>query len=310
MRILLIPVCIAFANTLYAGSNTTYDFLRNDVGARAGAMAGSFVSVTNDPNTLFYNPAGLSTLENAQGSIGYFKHLLDINSGYAAYSQSYEDLGYFGIGVLYMNYGSFDETDDLGNILGTFGASDLAFLFGYSNILEENLYFGANVKVIYSSIAAYTSVGIAGDFGILYKVPDSRLTLGGSIRNIGGQLSSYLGSKEDLPLDLVIGASIVPRGLPLLLNFNFHKLNEKRDAFEDRFSSFSIGGEFTLSQAVRLRFGYNNEQRKELKIGTSSGLAGFGAGLGITVSEYTLDYALSSLGKIGSIHRISLGTSF
>jgi hypothetical protein len=310
VRILSLFLCIGCVHLSHSASNTTFDFLRNDVGARAASMAGSFVSVTNDPNILFYNPAGLSTLENSRGSIGYFKHLLDINSGYASYSQSYEGIGYFGVGIVYVNYGSFNETDDIGNVLGTFGASDLAVLLGYSNTLEENLYYGVSLKGIYSSIADYTSAGIAGDVGILYSVPESRVTLGASLRNIGSQLSSYLGTKEDLPIDLVIGVSIVPRGLPLLLNLNFHKLNEKQDAFEDRFSAFSIGGEFTLSKAVQLRFGYNNEQRKELKIGTSSGMAGFGGGLGITVSEYVLDYALSSLGKIGSVHRISIGTSF
>ncbi|MDH3252208.1 MAG: type IX secretion system protein PorQ [Ignavibacteria bacterium] len=293
-----------------AGSNTTYDFLRNDVGARAAAMAGSFVSMTEDPTVLFYNPAALSTLGTPQGSIGFFKHLLDINSGYVSYSQSVNDVGNFGAGVVFTNYGSFDETDDIGNTLGTFSANDFAFVLGYSNVLDENLYYGANVKFIYSKIAGYSSTGIAGDVGILFRVPDSRLTFGASIRNVGSQLTSYLSTREDLPLDVAIGASVVPRGLPLLLNLNFHKLNEEVDTFGDRFRAFSIGGEFTLSSVLRARFGYDNERRKELKIGTSAGLAGFSGGLGITISEYTVDYALSSLGKVGSLHRISIARPF
>jgi hypothetical protein len=167
-----------------------------------------------------------------------------------------------------------------------------------------------SAKFIYSSIAGYNSTGIAGDLGILYTVPESRFTFGASIRNIGAQLTSYISTKEDLPLDVIVGASVVPRGLPLLLNLNFHKLNEDVDTFADRFKSFSVGGEFTLSKVMLFRFGYNNEQRKELKIGTSAGLAGFSGGLGLTVKNYKVDYALSSLGKIGSLHRISIGTMF
>ena len=125
-----------------------------------------------------------------------------------------------------------------------------------------------------------------------------------------GYVLVVISTKEDLPIDVAVGASVVPRGLPLLLNLNFHKLNEDVDAFADRFKSFSVGGEFTLSKVILLRFGYNNEQRRELKVGSSSGLAGFSGGVGVTVKSYKVDYALSSLGKIGNLHRISIGTMF
>lgn len=294
----------------FAGSNSTYDFLRADVSARAGALAGSYVSIMNDATTIFYNPAALGTIEQPTGSIGFFKHLLDINSGYAAYAQPYEDLGFFGVGVLYMNYGSFNRTDDLGNTLGTFSANELAVTLGYSRAWEEHLYYGVNAKFIYSGVAEYSSTGLAADFGILYNIPDSRVTLGASLRNVGAQLSSYASTRENLPLDLVVGISVVPKGIPLLLNVNFHKLSEDVATFGDRFKAFSIGGEFTLSTVLQARVGYSNEKRQELKTGTSAGLAGFSGGIGITIREYRLDYALSSLGSIGSLHRISIGSTF
>ena len=298
------------AVTACGGTNTTFDFLRNDVSARAAAMAGSFVSVMNDPNALFYNPAGLSTLEAPMGSVGFFKHLLDINAGYVSYSEGIDDIGYFGAGVVYTNYGAFDRTDDLGTMLGTFNANEFAFAVGFSNLLDENLHYGAGLKFIYSSIADYAASGVAGDVGLLYNIPDNRMTVGFSIRNIGTQLSSYMNTKENLPLDVMVGGSIIPRGLPLLLNVNIHKLNEDAEDIGERFRAFSVGGEFTLSNVLQLRFGYNNEQRRELKIGTTAGLAGFSGGVGITANQYKVDYALSSLGKIGSLHRITVGTSF
>ncbi len=307
---LLSATTVFFATMSFAGSNSTYDFLRTDVSARAGALAGSYVSIMNDPTTIFYNPAALGTIERPTGSIGFFKHLLDINSGYAAYAQPYDDLGYFGVGVLYMNYGSFNRTDDLGNTLGTFSANELAVTLGYSALWEENLYYGINAKFIYSGIAEYSSTGLAADFGLLYTIPDSRITLGASLRNLGAQLSSYASTKESLPLDLVVGMSVVPKGIPLLLNVNFHKLNEDVAKFGDRFKAFSIGGEFTLSTVLQARVGYNNEQRQELKTGTSAGLAGFSGGIGITIREYRVDYALSSLGSIGALHRITVSSTF
>jgi len=290
-------------------STSVFSFLRNDVGARSAAMAGSFVSITNDPTSLFYNPAALATVDAARGSIGFFKHLLDINAGYMVYSQDIPDFGHVGGGVIYTNYGSFDQTDDVGNTLGTFSASDLALSLSYATAMEENLYVGGAFKFIHSSIAGYRSTALALDAGILYVIPDSRVTLGASLRSIGAQVSTYAGVREALPLDLTVGGSVIPRGLPLLLNVNFHKLNETADQFLDRFRAFTVGGEFTLSKVFQLRFGYNNEQRKDLKTGTTAGLAGFSAGLGISVSDYKVDYAISSLGNIGSLHRISLSTT-
>ncbi len=293
-----------------AQETTAFAFLRNDVGARAAALAGSVVAVTNDPVLLFYNPASLGTLASAGGSAGFFKHLLDINSGYAVYGQEIAGVGHVGAGVIYTNYGSFDRSDELGNTSGTFSASDIAFSAGYSNSLEENVFYGAVLKFIYSSIDTYRATAVAADLGILYRLPASRLSLGASLRNIGRETATYAGVNEPLPLDFAVGASVVPRGLPLLLNLDFHRLNENPGGFIDRFRAFTVGGEFTLSRVFQARFGYNNQGRKDLQTGTTSGLAGFSAGVGITVSSTVVDYSLSSLGPIGNLHRISVGMAF
>jgi hypothetical protein len=303
-------VAVASWSGARAQETTAFAFLRNDVGARAAALAGSVVAVTNDPALLFYNPASLGTLASAGGSAGFFKHLLDINAGYAVYGQEITGVGHVGAGVIYTNYGTFDRTDDLGNTSGTFTASDIAFSAGYSNSLEENVFYGGAVKFIYSSIAGYRATALAADAGILYRLPESRLTLGASIRNIGRETSTYAGVNEPLPLDLAVGASVVPRGLPLLLNVDFHRLNENPGGFIDRFRAFTVGGEFTLSRVFQARFGYSNQARKDLQTGTSSGLAGFSAGIGVIVSRTVVDYALSSLGTIGNLHRISVGMTF
>ncbi len=293
-----------------AASNTVYDFLRNDVSARAAGLAGSFFTVADDPNMVFYNPAALPTILEPRGSIGYFKHILDINSGHLSYAQEFEGVGHFGAGVVFTNYGSFTETDAAGFPLGTFGATDVALTVGYGTVIEENLSIGAAAKFIYSSLAGYSSTGAALDAGILLRFPESRAAIGASLRNLGAQLGTYSGTSESLPLDLSIGGSITPKGLPLLLNVAFHRLTDDVDSFGEHFSAFTVGGEFTLSSALQLRLGYDNARRKDLKLGTSSGLAGFSAGLGITVDRYGLDYALSSMGEVASLHRISIGARF
>ena len=86
-------------------------------------------------------------------------------------------------------------------------------------------------------------------------------------------------------------------------------MNEKRDDFGQKFKAFTVGAEFTLSKVLRLRFGYDNEKRTELKVGTFAGIAGFNVGFGAVISQYRFDYGFSSMGPIGELHRISVSTT-
>lgn len=307
LNILLCCILACMAGVLNA-QTTVYEFLRNDVGARAAAMGGSFVSVVNDPSATFYNPAALATVKDRQASFGYSKHLAGINSGFASYDQDVEGAGMMHAGIQYYNYGSMDGYDDKGTPLGTFGASDLAFSASLGREVDDNLYCGVTAKLIHSTLGDYSSTGFAGDIGILYVLPGNNpVTLGASARNIGAQLSTYAGTREALPLDVTIGATLRPQHLPFLLSFNFHKLTDKQDNAADHFKQFSFGGELQLGKAVQARIGYSNERRKDLKLGTSSGMAGFSFGGGIALEKVRFDYAYASLGEIGSNNIITVG---
>jgi len=292
---------------LFGQDRGTYSFLHNDISARAAGMNGSFVSMTDDPNILFYNPGALTTLKQSRGSAGFLKHLLDVNGGYVSYARSVDGIGTVGGGIVYLDYGSFTQTDESMNILGNFTARDLAFVVGAGHSLDDVTSVGLNVKFLYSSISEFSSAALAFDAGVLYQIPAENITIGASILTAGTQLKSYNGIKESLPLDVKIGITKRPAHLPVLLNLNLHRLTEQRDKFLDHFSAFSFGAEFVMSESVRLRAGYNNQQRKDLKLGTGAGLAGMSLGGGILIGEYILDYSFNSYGKIGSLHRISLG---
>lgn len=290
-------------------SQDTYEFLRVDISARAAALGGSFVSNHDDPNVIFYNPAGINLLTDNPISFSFLKHLLDINLASLTYSTEFENIGRFGGAIKYVNFGTFTEADDYGNIGAEFGAGEAALIIGYSNALDINFNYGANVKFIYSKIANRSSTGIGFDLGLNYYVPKENLFVGFAALNVGTQLSSYYNTKEDLPLDIVVGVSKKLQHLPLRLSLDFHKLNAERDNFVQRFKAFSVGAEFTLSKVLKLRFGYDNEKRSDLKIGTSAGIAGFNAGIGALISNYTFDYGFSSMGVIGALHRVTVSTT-
>ena len=298
------------ASSGFSQDRGTFSFLRNEVGARAAAMNGSFVSMTDDPNVVFYNPGALTSLSASRASAGFLKHLLDVNGGYLSYSRSWEGVGTLGAGIVYLDYGSFTETDESLNTLGTFGARDLAVVVGIGRSIDAVTSVGINLKVIYSSIAEFSATGLAIDAGVLYAIPSQNITIGASVLTLGTQITSYDKTKEPLPLDVKIGITKRPEHLPVLLNLDFHRLADKQESFLDHFSAFSFGAEFVMTESVRLRVGYNNQQRKDLKLGTSAGTAGLSLGGGILLGEYVIDYAFNSYGNLGGLHRISLGMGF
>ncbi len=233
---------------------------------------------------------------------------MDINAGNASYSQKYKDIGFFGAGIRYINYGTMDKYDENYQNQGTFGASDLALSLGYANVYKNNFNYGANVKFIYSSIDEYSSVGLALDLGALYVFPEQKLNLGVSVLNLGTQVKKYISTAEQLPLDIRIGMTKSLEHLPLTVNLGFANLANSYDKFFDRFKNIIVGGEFILNDYVLLRVGYNNVERQNFKTGTSLGISGFSAGFGIKfANNYKLDYAFNSLGNIGAAHRFNLG---
>jgi hypothetical protein len=292
-----------------SNAQNTYEFLKLDMSARAASLGGSFVANNDDPDVIFYNPAGLSMLENNPVSFSFVKHLMDINLASVSFSTELNEIGRFGAAVKYINYGTFDKADEFGNRTGEFGAGEIALIVGYANQLDMNFYYGANIKFIYSSIDDRYSNAIAGDIGLHYTIPEQYLNFGLSVLNLGTQISSYYSLKEELPLDITIGLSKRLEKIPIRLSLDFHRLNQDRDSFTERFKAFTFGAEINLSKVLTLRLGYDNERRSDLKIGTTAGIAGFNIGLGAKISEYSFNYGYSSLGLVGALHRVGISTS-
>lgn len=304
-------VLISFISiTIANAQNNTYEFLRIGMSPRAAALGGSFIAAVDDPDVIFYNPAGIYTLPETPVSFSYVNHLLDINLASLSVTKNIEGVGKFGASVQYINYGTFPRTDEYANKNGEFGAGEFAFSAAYAGLIDENFVYGTNVKFIYSGIAEYSSTAIGMDIGLQYLIPEENFSFGFAVSNIGTQLSKYISSKEELPFDISLGVSKGLLHLPLRFFVDFHKLNENQNKIFNRLKNFSVGGEFTLSRVLKLRAGFDNEKRTELKIGNFAGLAGFAVGLGITVKDYQFNYAFSSMGQIGALHRIGLTTSF
>jgi len=308
--VLIILLCTSVS---FAGSGTSgFEFLRTDFSPRSSAMAGSYIAMRSDINGLFHNPAGLAYSQEKQVIFNYMDHLLDIKGGIVGYSQDLENIGRLSGAIIYFDYGSFNETDEFAEPTGrTFGASDIAFAVSLSNYFEDWLAYGVTLKYAHSSIDLYNASAFAMDFGLIYEAPfEDDLFLGVTILNLGQSLTAFQQTKESLPLTVNIGGSKKLAHLPLVLNVNLNNVNELENDLVDNLKKFSLGGEFTISQMLRLRLGYNNEMHSDLETSSGSGFSGVSLGLGFVWNSIRVDYSFASLGELGSLNRFGISSTF
>ena len=287
--------------------DTPFNFLRYVASARAAGLSGAFMTVTDDPTAVFFNPATISTVDSRQASATFLKHVLDINSGNVNYVHATNGTGTFAANIGFTSYGSFDYSDNLGNRnRGTFGANDLSMGITYSDELDTNFYYGVTLKYIFVGIEQVSTSALALDAGLLYKLRDGRTNLGLSVLHAGTQLTQISNQSESLPIDLRIGVNHRLRGLPLLFNFAFHHLADDTDAFFDKFKSFTIGGELYLGEVIQVRLGYDNQIRTLTAAEADKGLTGISGGLGLIFEDFNIDYGFSRYGSNANLHRFSV----
>ena len=281
-----------------------YEFLRTHLGAKPSAMAGAFISIPGDIHAIYFNPAGLAPIAGRLASATYLNHVLDFQSGFVAYTQPIRRIGQVAVGINYMNYGDIDRTDVNGDKIGSFSSGSFVVTSSLGRSINENLMAGVSAKFIYFSIDEYISTAIALDFGMIYKVPFIEdMNVGFGIFNAGQALTAFIDHKDQLPINFVLGFSKKLAHLPLEYCISANK-------YIDDDIQINIGGEFTLTEDVFLRLGYNSLGR-ELKIGADGDqYAGISLGLGFQWKQIQFDYGLSSFGAIGYLNRATFSYRF
>lgn len=311
-------LCILASSTpvqAQPGNLSGFGFLRLEPSARAAALSGSFSAVYGDDvNGFFYNPALLNESTDGHLSLSYLNHLSDLNAGFAAYSRHYEGLGTFAAGLRFLSWGTLQGADEQGNLTDEFSASDVALTIGGARAQGENLRYGANVHVIYSSVDEFNASAVAADVGVLYYIAASRLGFSASVNNVGVTLSSLGDTSDDLPLDVRLGVTKRLRYIPLLISVTGYNLHAPGDGTPDEATALDnvlnhliVGGEFQFSEAFNVRLGYNHRRHEDLKQGGRLDLAGVGLGFGLKISRFNLDYAFNSW-SFGGLHQFTVRT--
>ena len=333
----LIPV---LAITVYASAlfgqkvgTTSMQFLKVMPCARGTALGDAYNVLATGADAVFWNPSGITMVQNQELSSTYMMWMMDTKLGAASYAASLNEYGAVGVSIQYVDYGEMEEAiwnrpyskyDPFPGLTGR-KFKPFAYVVGlsYAKQLTERFSTGLSIKYAYESLfdgsrvntmisqGAYEDVntwghGILFDFGMRYNTGFKSVQLAIAIQNFGADIT-YAKEASPVPLQFRwgIAADLVGNDA-LLSNLKNHRLTFAFDLFQpnDYAQQEHCGLEYEFAGVFALRAGYKFNYDSE----------GFTAGCGVKQAlgpvNLIFDYSYGSVSNyLGDVHRISLGAA-
>ncbi|WP_310377515.1 type IX secretion system protein PorQ [Flavobacterium sp.] len=312
----LFSVCTVLHGQI--GGKSVYQFLNLVTSPRQSALGGKTITIyDNDVNQAHFNPATINAEMDNHLALNYGSYFGEVTYGTASYAYTYDrHLQTFQAGINYVNYGKFDGFDENGEVTSQFTGSEIALSFGYAyNVPFSNLYIGANAKLISSTLESYNSIGGAIDLGAIYIDEANDVNWGLVIRNIGTQFTTYSGTKEKLPLEIMIGVSQELENVPIRWHLTLENMQQWNIAFSNpnqaetgldgsssdkKVSLFGnairhmvFGVELFPKRSFNIRLGYNFRRAEELRILEQRNFSGISMGFGLKMNKLKFNYSYS-----------------
>ena len=296
--------------------NNIFDFSNLSFSSRSSAMGGDLINVYDDDvNVAVVNPSCVNSNMNNKLSFSFIDYYTDINYFSSVFVTDINNLGSFCFGFFGVNYGDFIESDETGNVIGSFKAGEYMFTLGSSKKILKKLYLGSNFKFLYSNLYNISSTALLSDWSFFYKSDLSDLTL--LFRNMGTTIKGYNDNNYILPFKVQLGFSNRLKYLPLRFSFVYDniqdfnhlysELNSELNFLNKLFSHFIIGAEFGKDK-FKIRLGYNVKRRYELR-DFYPGFTGFSWGLGLKIKDFEVDYSRSTYHVYGSPNYFTISTN-
>lgn len=206
-------------------------YLKIGVGAEMVGRGEAGIAAVKGVSSIFWNPAGMAYLEGKEFAFSHNAWIADISEEVFAGAMSFDNIGTFGISLIWMNYGelkgtsvanSVSSSSKLGYIdEGTFKPVDLAFGLSYSRRISEQFSVGGQVKLLYQNYGHNTIVTSSGaeqesdntltavsfDLGTLYYPGYKSLAFAMSIQNFSQDIK-YHQEAFSPPLTFKLGLSM------------------------------------------------------------------------------------------------------
>lgn len=297
-------------------------FLEIGMGARAAAMGQAYTAMTDDAGSVYWNPAGLSQLDNRELFLAYTTWPADISVGGLAFAWNVQSIGTFAINAVYL------DTDDMAvtTVLDPEGVSGEMFRItnyavglSYARNMTDQLSIGVTAKLVKEDYFGYGYSTFALDLGTIYRTGFNGLNIAMSIMHFGPEVKfngSYIDYSDEASVVRGEERDFENYSLPVMFRFGItynlieadqNKLIVAVDMVHpnNNLEQYNFGLEYGFNRMFFVRGGYQ----------FNTDLAGLCLGLGINYDlskdlGLQLDYAYSDLGVLSDIHRFSFGFGF
>jgi len=318
--IIIILIAVQYCTSAQSGGidkvgTTSFQFLKVMPDARSTGMGEAFISVVNNADAVFWNPAALTKVENINVSISFVDWFLDVKHFSFAGAYNLEGIGVFGLQILFNDVGDIPVTrvSDLyrtpngsynpGLTGETMRPGSRVIGLSYANKLTDKFAFGLTVKYAYENLVEKNASAIIFDGGLSYQTGFKSIGIAASLRHFGPEVK-FLASSYPLPQTFTIGisANLFASGEALISQIEDQKLliaynlSQPRDYSQQH----NIGLEYTYNELISLRGGYKLNYDEE----------GLSFGAGVNYDGYKVDYSYNDYGEfLGQVHRFSIGFS-
>lgn len=302
---------LSLASTAFAqGTGRSLDI---QPGARQNGLGATGVAIADDATGVtWWNPAGLGFVTKSAIDLTYAQLVpglaTDVNYNYATFVKPTAGWGAFGLGLVFLSYGTSEGTDPFGNPTGTFTSNEVSPALYYGTKLLPDLAVGASLKYIRIQLAPQAQSGVGATFGLdvaaLYRIPAARLNLGVNVQNLGPSVT-FINEDERSPLSRNVKAGLAweaysKEGFKVLLAGDFDQ-----SLVTDAFWQLHGGMEVRYSDQIAGRVGYYHDP-----LGQLEGLT-YGIGLGwkgLAVDFGSIPQAKGS--GLPNVSKLTLGYHF
>ena len=312
-------------------ATTAASFLDIGIGARSLSMGGAFVAIADDPTALYWNPAGIVSIESPMAHFYHSPWIVDVQFNHSAVVVPLDRSSSFGFFITSVTMDEM-QVRTVKSPQGTgeyFSVSNVALAGSYARRLTDRFSFGVNMKFIQEKIWHMNAGGLAVDLGSLFVTKNSGLRIGMSVSNFGGKISmdgydtevdydvdeTMYGNNDkidaslnsmDWPLPLVFRAGVSKD----VVQLDIHKLTLAADAIHpnNNVEYINLGFEYILRNMISIRGGqafYGMDKSKQ-------GLT-FGVGLNYQIPRgpiINFDYVYRDIGVFDNIPGYSLNIIF
>jgi long-subunit fatty acid transport protein len=284
-------------------ATTGMQFLEIGVSPRADALGGAFTAIADDASAVYYNPAGMVQLENAQLMLSHiaYSSAIDISYNFVGLVLPLKVGGVLGLGYYGLDAGDIVFTDwsyPYGNGT-TFGAKDYALSVSYGRYLTDRFSVGMTFKVVDELLETERASGWAADVGTIYNTGFRNFKITMMISNFGPNMK-HISEDFPLPIDFRFGGAV-----DLLDNHNHRAILAMEGSHpSDNRERYTVGMEYVFNDAAFFRIG-NRFERDEGDLSVGGGLRFDALGLGAR-----LDYGYQDFGLLDEINRFSLTLDF